>query len=150
MNLKTYFSHWQQIHQGLLALIEDFSPGELAYMPFAGSWTVKEIILHIADTEEGWIHYLLRRKYDAWPEGYDPQDFPDSPALITLLTEIHDRTMSYLATCPVDDLEKGIKTDWGSQLTLGWVVWHVLEHEIHHRGELSLILGMLGREGLDV
>jgi len=33
---------------------------------------------------------------------------------------------------------------------LGWIIWHVLEHEIHHRGELSLILGLLGREGLDV
>jgi uncharacterized damage-inducible protein DinB len=30
------------------------------------------------------------------------------------------------------------------------VIWHVLEHEIHHRGELSLIHGLLGREGLDV
>jgi uncharacterized damage-inducible protein DinB len=35
-------------------------------------------------------------------------------------------------------------------LSLGWIIWHVLEHEIHHRGELSLILGLLGREGLDV
>jgi uncharacterized damage-inducible protein DinB len=26
---------------------------------------------------------------------------------------------------------------------------HILEHEIHHRGELSLILGLLGREGLN-
>jgi uncharacterized damage-inducible protein DinB len=26
----------------------------------------------------------------------------------------------------------------------------VLEHEVHHRGELSLIHGLLGREGLDV
>jgi len=24
-----------------------------------------------------------------------------------------------------------------------------MEHEIHHRGELSLILGLFGREGLD-
>jgi uncharacterized damage-inducible protein DinB len=29
------------------------------------------------------------------------------------------------------------------------MLWHVVEHEIHHRGELSLILGLLGREGLD-
>ncbi len=31
-----------------------------------------------------------------------------------------------------------------------WIFWHVLEHEIHHRGELSLILGFLGKQGLDV
>jgi uncharacterized damage-inducible protein DinB len=26
---------------------------------------------------------------------------------------------------------------------------HVLEHEVHHRAELSLILGMRGKQGLD-
>jgi uncharacterized damage-inducible protein DinB len=30
------------------------------------------------------------------------------------------------------------------------IIWHVLEHEIHHRGELSILIGLLGREGLEV
>jgi uncharacterized damage-inducible protein DinB len=25
-----------------------------------------------------------------------------------------------------------------------WVVWHVLEHDLHHGGELSLTLGLHG------
>ena len=28
-----------------------------------------------------------------------------------------------------------------------WIVWHVMEHEIHHGGELSLALGTHGVEG---
>lgn len=28
--------------------------------------------------------------------------------------------------------------------TRQWIVWHVLEHEIHHGGELSLALGTHG------
>ena len=31
--------------------------------------------------------------------------------------------------------------------TRQWIVWHVLEHEIHHGGELSLALGIYGVEG---
>jgi uncharacterized damage-inducible protein DinB len=27
-------------------------------------------------------------------------------------------------------------------LSRAWVVWHVLEHDLHHGGELSLTLGM--------
>ena len=30
--------------------------------------------------------------------------------------------------------------------TRQWIVWHVLEHEIHHGGELSLALGTYGLE----
>ena len=29
------------------------------------------------------------------------------------------------------------------------MIEHMIDHEIHHRGELSLILGLLGREGLN-
>jgi len=39
---------------------------------------------------------------------------------------------------------------WGAKVTMGWAVWHVLEHEIHHRGEIYLMLGMLGMEAPDV
>ena len=32
--------------------------------------------------------------------------------------------------------------------TRQWIVWHVLEHEIHHGGELSLALGGYGLQGI--
>jgi len=34
--------------------------------------------------------------------------------------------------------------------TREWIVWHVLEHEIHHGGELSLALGGYGLQGIDM
>jgi len=64
---------------------------------------------------------------------------------------IHLRLSDHiLETLELDDLNKIIEFPWDEEGRLGWIVWHVIEHEIHHRGELSLILGMLGREGLDV
>ncbi len=32
--------------------------------------------------------------------------------------------------------------------TRQWIIWHVLEHEIHHGGELSLALGGIGLQGV--
>lgn len=29
-----------------------------------------------------------------------------------------------------------------------WIIWHVFEHEIHHGGEISLVLGMNGLPGI--
>ena len=34
--------------------------------------------------------------------------------------------------------------------TRGWVTWHLMEHEAHHGGEISLILGTNGLPGLDL
>lgn len=63
---------------------------------------------------------------------------------------VHQDTLQYLESLTVDDTEKVITVPWGETIPLPWIIRHVVEHEIHHRGELSLILGMFGREGLDV
>jgi uncharacterized damage-inducible protein DinB len=63
---------------------------------------------------------------------------------------VHARTEAWLETLDETGLERVIVRPSGHRRTVGWIIWHVVEHEIHHRGELSLILGMLGREGLDV
>ena len=68
----------------------------------------------------------------------------------TKLSEVHTSTMEYISILKIDDLENNIDLPGGELLQLGWIIWHVIEHEIHHRGELSLILGLLGHEGLDV
>jgi uncharacterized damage-inducible protein DinB len=31
-----------------------------------------------------------------------------------------------------------------------YIIWHVAEHDVHHGGEISLILGMHGTTGFDM
>jgi uncharacterized damage-inducible protein DinB len=48
------------------------------------------------------------------------------------------------------DLQRIIRTASGADIPRNWIIRHLLEHEIHHRGELSLLLEILGRTGLDL
>ncbi|GCE15513.1 hypothetical protein KTT_53720 [Tengunoibacter tsumagoiensis] len=34
--------------------------------------------------------------------------------------------------------------------TRQWVIWHLIEHDLHHGGELSFTLGMHGLTGIDI
>src|SRR5262249_5728982 len=34
--------------------------------------------------------------------------------------------------------------------TRGWVIWHLIEHEVHHGGAISLILGTNGLPAVDL
>ncbi len=65
------------------------------------------------------------------------------------MSEVHQNTTHYLESLEDGDLEKEFASGWGMRGPLVGFILHVIEHEIHHRGELSLILGLLGREGLD-
>jgi hypothetical protein len=85
----------------------------------------------------------------AWPE-FAAGDYATVESIRTLLAGVHSRTEAYLATVDVVDLERIIDAPWNEAIPLRWIVWHVLEHEIHHRGEIYLMLGLMGMEAPDV
>ena len=149
MELRQLISHWNQVRAGLLATMDKFKDAELAYVPFEGGWSVGQILLHIAHEEDGEIRQGITRELLQWPSGYAPKEYPTMESIKTLLTKVHSRTEQYLQTLDDGDLDRDIETPWNKTIQLRMMIWHVLEHEIHHRGELSLILGMLGHEGLD-
>lgn len=149
MNVKQFFSHWDQVRMELLATIDKFGDDELTYSPTKSSWPAGKIMLHIGHAEDHWFRYGIQREISS-SQQYELTAYPTKEAIKASLAEIHDRTEAYLATLSMADLEQEIEMPWNERLKLGWIVWHVLEHEIHHRGELSLMLGLLGREGLDV
>lgn len=144
------FSHWERVRDGLLQTIDLFSEDELLYIPSETSRTVGGTMLHIADAEDGWFRYAVTRELKEWPSQYSLENYPNREAIKRVLTDVHERTKEYLDTLEETDMGRIIEAPWNERFYLGWILWHVLEHEIHHRGELSLILGFLGREGLDV
>ena len=77
---------------------------------------------------------------------YALADYPTKEKIKEKLTESHSRTEKFLAGLEETDLQKTFDSD-DETFPLYWILWHIIEHEIHHRGELSLILGMLGRKG---
>ena len=51
-------------------------------------------------------------------------------------------------TIPVPDTLSPEEQEIFRASSRGWIIWHVLEHEIHHGGEISLVLGMKGVPGI--
>ena len=107
--------------------------------------TVGGILRHIIIQQQGWIHYVIFRKLTAWPEE-DDEDLKTIPAIRVRLEEVFGETMRLLSTIPVEDLNRVIQVPNDGVPKLGWIIWHVLEQQIHHRGELFLCLTLLGKE----
>lgn len=149
MQLSRMFAHWEQVRGDLLVAIDKFSDAELTFAPYPGAWPVGQVMLHIADCEDYWLHCLVQKIVS--PDVlYQLADYPTKAAVCSLLQQAHERTVALLAQLDENDLAREYETARGERYTLGWIIWHVLEHEIHHRGELSMALGLLGREGLDI
>jgi len=85
--------------------------------------------------------------------GWDNADAP-ARSSAELLSGI-EQTWQLLTTClarwTADDMRDTFFINWRDlDEPRGWVVWHMLEHEIHHGGELSFTLGCNGLPGVDV
>jgi uncharacterized damage-inducible protein DinB len=35
-------------------------------------------------------------------------------------------------------------------ITRQWVIWHLIEHDVHHGGEISIVLGAHGLPGIQL
>jgi uncharacterized damage-inducible protein DinB len=150
MKPENLFSHWRLIRKGLISVIEEFEESELIYQPYSDSWPVGQIMVHIANAEEGWFRYAVTKELPEWPSQLQFENYPTREKILDVLAEVHEKTERYLETLTEEDLSSTILAPWEESFPLGWIFWHVIEHEVHHRGELSLILGILGKEGLDV
>ncbi len=149
MDLAYLTSHWQNVRAGLNETIAKFTDADLDFKPYPAAWTVRQLLLHIAQEEKGEFNFGIAQTLNDFPPEYAPEAYPTLESIKALLESVHAGPTVYLTTLTDSDLRREIVTPWGPHYTLIEMLSHLIEHEIHHRAELSLILGMLGREGLN-
>jgi uncharacterized damage-inducible protein DinB len=148
MNAKELFGHWNEVRNGLLSALDLLTDAQLDFSPREGLWTLRETVVHLAGTEDGWLRYYAQNR---WHENIpQAEDYPTIDSLKALLAEMHQRTLEQFSQDADALMEQVGPLPWGGQVSLGWAVWHVIEHEIHHRGEVYLMLGLIGIEAPDV
>jgi uncharacterized damage-inducible protein DinB len=150
MDATTLFSHWKDVRAGLVLALDKLTDAQLDFVPRAGLWSLRETVCHIAGAEEGWLRHYVTNAPDWAAFGYAASNYPTVAALKALLAEVHARTEAQFADDADARLTRLVALPWGPQVSLEWAVWHVLEHEIHHRGEVYLMLGLMGMEAPDV
>jgi uncharacterized damage-inducible protein DinB len=155
MNADQLFGHWDSVRQGLLQALGQLMDEQLQFTPRPELRTIGAVACHIASAEDGWFRYVAWHQTPDWPADFSESEYASVAALKDLLGRVHGRTKAYLATIAADspspaEVDQTIVLPWGPRVPLRWVIWHVLEHEIHHRGEIYLMLGLTGMEAPDV
>ena len=146
MNAAQFFDHWNTVHRDLLRAVAVLDDSDLDFQP-AKSYkrTVGGILRHIINLELGWIHFVINRSLDAWPDE-DDGELNTVARMREELSRVFGETMDILATIPVDDFNRVVQVPDDGVPKLSWILWHVFEQYIHHRGELFLCISLLGKD----
>jgi uncharacterized damage-inducible protein DinB len=126
-----------QARKQVLEQCGKLTAAQLADPVYAGTWSVLQNLAHLAWAEEWMLLWIKKR-----PGTVAPEDRPAEPplelaAIRTALDENHAAAIAFLKANPESVLtERCIYSKKGEQ-TVGGVFFHLIEHEIHHRGFIT-------------
>jgi uncharacterized damage-inducible protein DinB len=157
--IRSCYPYWDaQYRPYLLEAVNAFPEAQLDYKPRPEMLTARQIIVHIAEAELGWVHAVIDggrdeewivpadHPKDGWRTAIDA---PDHAALRELLETWHKPTQRWLERS-TDELGRVIHRRFNDgrerSYTVHWILDHLQEHEIHHRAQLNLYLRLLGIE----
>lgn len=155
--LDVIYDNWRGYQEKLRDCIAPLADAQLALQPAARMWPLGQIAQHIISTRAGWFSGTLQDEDEAMRAYMDwgQRESPDRSAaeLVRGLNETWAFIEARLRRWTPDECATTFPDEWEGkvwQVSRSWVIYHVLEHDLHHGGEISLILGMNGLQGPDL
>jgi uncharacterized damage-inducible protein DinB len=151
--LSTFYGEWKRYQDKIKDALTPLTAEQLALCAVSDLRSIGEIATHLVGTRVGWFSGFLGEpgEIERWHAPGAP------PKTAAELTHGFEASWTLIANALVrwspDDMQQTFGRDWHGdryELSRSWVVWHVLEHDLHHGGEISLTLGMHGLQAPDI
>ena len=150
--LTTFYSSWKEYQEHIKTTVASLSDEQLMLRPAPHLRSIGENAAHIIGCRAGWFQECLGEDGGEEMKAIMSWDEPGAPARTAAeLAHALDRTWQFMADSIArwspDDMRQTFPDEWDGKvvyLSRAWVVWHVLEHDLHHGGEISITCGMHG------
>jgi uncharacterized damage-inducible protein DinB len=166
--LAEFYEGWAGNQQLLIAALRDLTPEQVALRMAPHQWAVWQLAAHIAGTRLYWFHDVLGQGDSAVRDMFRVErstvpgvsiedagweDDESRPRSAAELVDGLERSWSLVDEClrrwALEDLDVTVERK-SRTLSRAWVIYHVMEHDLHHGGEISQILGSNGLPPVDV
>lgn len=157
ISLLPLYKGWDTYQELLIKAIEPLSLDQLSLRTAPQLRSIGENTAHIVGTRAGWLHSVLKEGGEdlvsrTWGDPGQPAS--SAAELISGLEMTWQVIQDALRRWTIADLEEIFyDTDENGEekaLTRQWVIWHLIEHDVHHGGEISFALGMHGLAAIDL
>jgi uncharacterized damage-inducible protein DinB len=156
--LATIYENWKHYQDLLAQAIAPLTDEQLALRAAPNLRSIGENAAHIISCRAGWFHHVLGEGGEEIV-AFDPWDARDAPArgadeLVHGLEATWQFMADRFARWTPADMQQTFPDEGPDGVTYevsrAWVIWHLIEHDLHHGGEISLTLGMHGLQAIDI
>jgi uncharacterized damage-inducible protein DinB len=130
----------------LFDVISQLTPEEFT-QPVAGSYeSVRNTMVHVLSAEAGWLD---RCGGPTRGPSLNPADFPTVESVTQAWNRVEANVREFLAKLKDEDLTSNVEFSFGQSekysMPLGELMQHAAIHGVHHRGQVAMLLRLLGR-----
>lgn len=167
--LTAVFDGWQGHQQSLVNAIAPLSAEQLRFRPVPDLQSVGQLTRHISLGRIGWFARMgapgsaeLVEQIIDWQEDGDGNPHiveesiaiaADAAELVRWLELTWDMIDQTLVEWTVNDLAVTYRHTWNGDvyaIPRQWTLYRILTHDVHHGGQISLMLGMQGIEQFEL
>jgi uncharacterized damage-inducible protein DinB len=143
ISIASFLDYFDKVRGRTMRLVQCIPPDKIEWRCAEGKFTLGDLARHIAATERHVFAECAcggRSRYNGCgrelADGYDE--------VIRYMERQHAESMRMLGSISDDQLQGKCQSASGEQMTRWKLLRSMIEHEIHHRGELYAYLGVLG------
>lgn len=156
-----FYSGWEKHNELLVKAVQPLDEEQLGWAPAPHMWPVRRLANHIVAARAWWFGGWMGEETETLAPIIDYDDDPGADERAAgEICDAFNRSWAAIR----NSLNRWTDADLDEQFqrprpnpkgerpwrTRRYIVWHVAEHDLHHGGEISLILGMHGGTGLDL
>ena len=138
------YGYWA--NRKLFAVISPL-PSEHFTRAVAGGWgSIRTTMVHVLSAEWGWLSRCGGRPER--PSRLDPADYPTAESLIDAWGDVEGYVREFISALKDEDLSRDVEftNEAGAKrsMPLGELLHHGAAHGVHHRGQVAMMLRLLG------
>jgi uncharacterized damage-inducible protein DinB len=143
--IEPFLSYLESVRGRTRALAECISSDDLEWSPGPGRFTPGDIVRHVAATERWMWAENVSGRPSRYP-GHGTHLASGRHEVLDYLDRMHAESLEIFATLTPERLMERCKTVSGIEMRVWKWLRLMIEHEVHHRGQLYEILGVRGVE----
>ncbi len=143
-SVTAFAEYWQRIHTRTREMVAAIPEDRLDWRPVEGEFSVAELVRHIASTRR--MNVVSATLGEGLYPGHDDRFGTSRRDLLHYLDASHAEVSNRLAGMRDDDLAEPRLSNQSGPYPAWNILMAMVEHEVHHRGQLAMYLTLLGIE----
>ena len=142
-SIEPFLDYYTRIRERTRRVVACIPPERVEWAPREGAFTFGDLVRHLGAIERWMFAENVAGRPSRYPgHGRDLADGHD--AVLAYFDRMHDESMEIFRALTPEALQARCTTPGGAAMPAWKWLRAMVEHEIHHRGQIYLMLGMIG------